>query len=105
MKILKILWFVVNIMIIVYFSYLHYTIDKDAVIPFVYLITFPSGFLIPYLYMFSSYLNTFSIKNALYISDIIIPGILFMIIGYIQWFILLPKIKKDFKSKKEKRKN
>jgi len=98
----KILWFIINFIIMIYFSYVHITVHIDAVIPFIYLmflLTFPSGFLIPYLYILLSYiLPTYQTDNPyLVINDILIPSLLFTIIGYIQWFIIVPKIRNYYR--------
>ena len=107
MNIKKVLWFVINFFIMLYFSYYHVTVHWDAVIPFVYLmflLTFPSGFIIPYLYILLSYiLPTYHTGNPyLVIGDIIIPSLLFTIIGYIQWFIIVPKVRNYFKKRAKK---
>jgi len=101
----KVLWFVINFFIMLYFSYYHVTIHWDAAIPFVYLmflITFPSGLIIPFIYMLLSYiLPTYNAGNPYsVIGDIIIPSLLFSIIGYIQWFIIVPKIKNYLNKRK-----
>ena len=108
MKLMKYLWFVIDLLIITYFSYMHITVDKDAAIAFIYfmlILTFPSGFLAIFILFMISYLElwVYSIEkhhHVLFIYDIVIPGILFYLAGYVQWFILIPNIKHYFKSQK-----
>ena len=107
---IKIIWFIFNIAILIYFSYIHVTIHYDAVIPFFYLMllmTFPTGFIVPYIsYLLSFILPFIGVESPyMVIYDIVIPWLFFVPIGYIQWFILLPKIRKYLKSKKTVDKN
>ena len=102
----KTLWLIINIIAIGYFSYVHYTIDKDAMIPFTYIMfltTFPIGivFATPFYFVMEAFIGYEEVlKNySLFIFDIFIPGILFMVGGYIQWFVIVPKMKRYFKSK------
>jgi len=98
----KIIWFSIHIIAIIYFSYLHATIHKDAAIPFIYLmflLSFPLGFIVPFIFI--ALLSHIHIAHDyLFLTDIVLIGILCMIVGYIQWFILIPKIKKYLKKKK-----
>jgi len=101
----KIIWFTIHIIAIIYFSYLHATIHQDAAIPFIYLmflLSFPLGFIVPFIFIALSYIfpNIHITHNYLFLTDIVLIGILCMIIGYIQWSILIPKIKKYLKKKK-----
>lgn len=103
---IKIIWLVLNIAIIVYFSYAHVTIHYDAAIPFFYLmllLTFPIGFIVPFVAYFLSFiLPSVPVENPYsFIDGIVVPGVVFIAVGYIQWFILLPKIRKYLKSKKK----
>jgi len=100
----KITWFIFHIIAIVYFSYMHITVHYDAAIPFIYLmllLSFPLGFLVPFIFIPLSYIlpTIHTGSNYLFLIDIVLTGILFMIIGYIQWFILLPKIRNYFRKK------
>jgi len=86
----------------IYFSYYYVTLDWDAAIPFVYLmflLTFPSGFIIPFIYILFSYISPTYQTSISVIDNIVIPSLLFSIIGYIQWFIIIPKVKKYLKNK------
>jgi len=101
---LKVLWFGINFALIIYFSYLHYFINKDAAVGFFYLmyiITFPLGLIVPLIFIiFSDFFNSSFFVSHLFVVDIILPGVLFMLLGYFQWFILLKKIKNYFSSYK-----
>ncbi len=95
-----IVWLLLNIMVFIYGTYLR-QIDPDGAIVFIYLmyiISFPLGLVIPFVfacidkcigYNINTHYDSFPI-----LIDIIIPWILFFIAGYLQWFILIPKIKK-----------
>ncbi len=76
--------------------------DADGALFFLYLmyfITFPMGFFAPiificiskYIYDFNQLYNSFP-----FIVDIFIPWILFVLLGYLQWFVIIPKIKRYF---------
>jgi len=100
----KITWFIFHIIAIVYFSYMHVTVHYDAAIPFIYLmllLSFPLGFAVPFIFIPLSYIlpEIHTGSNYLFLIDIVLSGILFMFIGYLQWFILLPKIRNYFKKK------
>ena len=101
----ELLWLIVNMIIIFYFSCAHYTIDKDAVIPFFYLmflLTFPIGSSLPYIYIFMVWLfPVYPKQEELFIIDIIIPGIGFALLGYLQWFVLVPKLRNYMNSSKK----
>ena len=101
---LSFLWFISNIIMIAYFSYLHYTIDKDAAVGYVYFIllfTFPIGFLVPLIFygLFLCFPNFYMEANRLFIADIIVPGIVFTLFGYFQWFYIVPKINQYLKTR------
>jgi len=105
MNIKKVIWFSINIFILIYFSYLHIAIHHDTTIPFIYLIllfTFPLGFIVSYILYFLSFLLQFIGEDSPYlvIDSIIIPWCFFLLVGYVEWFILIPKIKLYFKNKK-----
>jgi len=101
----KIAWFIFHTLTIIYFSYIHITVHYDAAIPFIYLmfiVSFPLGLLVPYIFILLSYIlpELHTGSNYLFLYDIVLIGILFMAVGYIQWFILVPKIQQYFKKKK-----
>ncbi len=84
---------------------MHVTVHYDAAIPFIYLmfiVSFPLGLSVPYIFILLSYIlpELHTGSNYLFLYDIVLIGILFMAIGYIQWFILVPKIQQYFRKKK-----
>ena len=97
------LWFFLNIAILVYGIYLR-QIAPDGAIVFIYLmyfVSFPLGFAVPFVFVCMDKCVGYDI-NIHYSSfpimiDILIPWVLFLIAGYLQWFILIPKIKKYWK--------
>ncbi len=101
---IKFLWLFLNILTLIYGIYLR-SIAPDGAVIFIYLmyiISFPLGFLVPFAfvcidkcigYNINIYYNSFPI-----LIDIVIPWILFLMAGYIQWFVLIPKIKKWWKN-------
>jgi len=94
-----VLWFCINSFILFYFAYLHITIDKDAAIPFFYLmllLTFPSGFLAAFAAFVFAYLKYelhIPLELPLFVTDIVIPWVLFMVFGTLQWFVWVPYMK------------
>ena len=100
------LWLFFNIVILMYGIYLR-SIAPDGAIVFaylMYLISFPLGIVVPFVffcidrcigYNINAYYDSFPI-----IIDIFIPWTLFLLTGYLQWFILIPKIKKYWREKK-----
>ena len=104
-KLKFLVWLFLNILILIYGIYLRSTAPDGAVI-FIYLmyiISFPLGFLVPFVfvcidkcigYNINIYYNSYPI-----LIDIVIPWILFLIVGYIQWFALIPKATKWWKNK------
>ena len=102
----KIIWLSVNIMILLYLLYLSTKgTDWGMVFAFImYAMTFPIGFVVPYIYIF---IDKYTDINMVYFREsypimegIILPWSLFLIVGYLQWFILIPKIKKWWKKRK-----
>ena len=110
-NILKGIWFSINLIILIYAIYL-YQIDKDGAIVFAYLmflVSFPLGFAVPFVFICMDTCVGYDI-NMHYDSfpiviDIFIPWVLFLIAGYLQWFIILPKILKYFRSKSKNRRD
>jgi hypothetical protein len=39
-------------------------------------------------------------SENLFFYDIVLPGMLFMLLGYMQWFIFIPRVKQYLKAKK-----
>jgi hypothetical protein len=95
-----IIWIFVNIVILIYGTYLR-EIASDGAIIFVYLlyvISFPLGLIVPFVFVCIDKCIGYDI-NIYYdkfpvVIDIFVPWILFLIAGYLQWFILIPRIKK-----------
>jgi hypothetical protein len=66
-----------------------------------YAITFPVGFIVPIILPFIAIISVpilliaklLGIETYI-IEDIIFPWIGFLLLGYIQWFIFIPKLKK-----------
>jgi len=101
-----IVWLFLNIAILVYGIYLR-QIAPDGAIVFIYLmylVSFPLGFAVPFVFVCMDMCVGYDI-NVHYSSfpimiDILIPWVLFLIAGYLQWFMLIPKIKKYWKKRK-----
>ena len=91
----KIIWLIINI-----FIFLIGLIYGQ--IPFTYLmtlITFPSGII----FLFS--ISIFNIDTVLYNNELIVlilEWLMLLFIGYLQWFIIIPKIKIYFLKKNKK---
>ena len=102
-----IVWLFLNIIILIYGIYLR-KISPDGAIVFVYLmymISFPLGLTVPFVFVCIDKCMGYDINkyydNFPILIDISIPWTLFLIGGYLQWFILLPKIKKRWREKQE----
>ena len=106
----KLIWFILNLAILAYGIYLR-SIAPDGAIVFVYLeylITFPLGFFAQVVSPFTTIvaipiiliIKLFNVSDPM-IEDIIVPWFAFVLLGYIQWFILIPKTKKWWKDRKE----
>jgi len=107
----KLIWFILNLIILIYGIYLR-TIAPDGAIVLVYLmyvITFPLGFFVQLFLPLTTLIAVpliliakfFSVADFM-IEDIILPWFSFLLLGYIQWFILIPKIKNWWKPKSKK---
>ena len=98
---IKIIWLLLNICILLYGIYL-YEIHPDGAIALTYLmfiVSFPLGFFATYILFFISKFNFLEtlLQSYPFVQSIIIPWIIFVIFGYIQWFIIFPKIRKYLK--------
>jgi len=99
----KIIWLSLNILILIYGIYLRSIASDGAIVfaYFLYFITFPLGFITPFIMPIITFLigpivlvlKLFNV-NTYIIIDIIIPWISLLLVGYIQWFMLMPKINK-----------
>ena len=105
---IKLIWFFLNLAILIYGLYLR-SIAPDGAIVFAYLeylITFPLGFFVQFVFPFATIISIpiilitklFNVSDPM-IEDIIVPWFAFVLLGYIQWFILVPKIKKWWSEK------
>lgn len=104
LKILKISWLLLAILIhaFVIKGYLN-TGSNEAYIAedwLMLLITFPLGIIQTFIWSYLA--NTFDILNSNSPLIQTIPWVLSVILGYVQWFILLPSAIKYYKSKKIK---
>jgi len=95
-----IIWLIFNIIILIYGTYLRHIGPDGAVvfIYFMYFISFPLGLVIPFVFVCIDKCIGYDI-NIYYedfpiIIDIFFPWVLFLFVGYFQWFVLIPKIKK-----------
>ena len=99
----KVIWIFLNIIVLLLGLYLR-TIAPDGAIVFIYLIyfiSFPIGLIVPFIFIYLDIYFNFNIYYESYpiLIDIFIPWIVFLIAGYIQWFIIIPKIKNYLKKK------
>jgi len=103
------IWLFLNIIILIYSLYLRY-LDPDGAIIFayiMYIISFPLGFIVPFVFVCIDKCIKYDInifyRNFPILVDIIIPWFLFVIVGYIQWFVIFPKIYAFLKNYKDKK--
>jgi hypothetical protein len=90
------IWLLINICILLYGITL-YKIHPDGTIVLVYLmllLTLPLGYIVIYILYIFSKVGLFGTLFQHYpiLESIILPWVFFVVFGYIQWFILLPKI-------------
>lgn len=100
---IKLIWFILNLAILAYGIHLR-SIAPDGAVVFVYLeylVTFPLGLFVQFISPFTTIIaipiiliiKIFNVPDSM-IEDIIVPWFAFVFLGHIQWFILIPKIKK-----------
>jgi len=96
----RITWLILNITILIFGFYYGQIVLAYLMV----IITFPFGMLVLYfLSLFELFLNYFHIDVINSTNETIIlvsQWIIMLISGYIQWFILLPKVIKFFKKKR-----
>jgi len=99
-----IIWLVLNILILIYGTYLR-LIGPDGAIVFIlfmYLISFPLGLIVPFVFVCMDKCIGYDIniyyKSFPIIIDIYVPWVLFLFAGYLQWFFLFPKLFSYLKS-------
>jgi hypothetical protein len=103
-----IIWIIINILALIYGEYLIQG-HKDGLIVFTYimlLISFPFGFIFIYIILIVEYLfKTLNIDIPRPPNEevlLLIEWVEFVIAGYIQWFIIIPKIKNWWRSLRDR---
>ena len=101
----KIIWLLVNVLILAYGIYLR-NLNPDGTLIFLYLmyfVTFPMGYVVPLIFICISECFGISIydQKHLLFSDITVPWVSFIFIGYLQWFVVFPKIISFLKKRKK----
>jgi len=100
-KIVKILWMILSVLVLLISLY-SYDGSQNSDIGIFYswsmlILSFPAGLIVSALYVVMY--DVFSIVIQTSYLSIIIDWSLFFILGYLQWFVLIPALIKKYKSK------